>query len=227
MIRARGRGKALPRGSSRVPDRGDDLTRGGSRTYRACSCPVLCHRPPAACRWVRGDDSGPGQRGRAEMLGPCQYPASWHRGRVPAGERPPAGRPRPELSCGRPGGRRRAEPGYLDQFELHKQQVEINTSPCVSLDDLAREVTRCRARLAAPGTSPVPSEPAITSKGRYRRMAEHFGLTAHEELTCGCHVHVDNQPYPDALMTGTRYHRWYDLRRGKLARGPGLAGGAG
>ncbi len=27
-------------------------------------------------------------------------------------------------------------------------------------------------------------------------MAEHFGLTAHEELTCGCHVHVDNQPYP-------------------------------
>ncbi len=49
-----------------------------------------------------------------------------------------------------------AEPGYLE-FELHKQQVEINTSPCVSLDDLAREVTRCRARLAALGTSPVPA----------------------------------------------------------------------
>ncbi len=119
-----------------MPDRGDDLTRGGSRTYRACSCPVLCHRPPAACWWTR----------------------------------PPAGAD----GTG-------AEPGYLE-FELHKQQVEINTSPAVSLDDLAREVTACRAlaaeavgragaSLAALGTSPVPAEPAITSKGRHRRMA--------------------------------------------------------
>jgi glutamate---cysteine ligase / carboxylate-amine ligase len=37
----------------------------------------------------------------------------------------------------------------------------------------------------------VPAEPSITGKGRYRRMAEQFGLTASEQLTCGCHVHVE------------------------------------
>ncbi len=111
-----------------------------------------------------------------------------------------------------------AEPGYLE-FELHKQQVEINTSPAVSLEDLAREVRRCRAMtaeaaaragasLAALGTSPVPAEPAITSKGRYRRMAEHFGLTAHEELTCGCHVHVEISSEEEGVAVLDRLQPW-------------------
>src|ERR1700689_2047999 len=67
------------------------------------------------------------------------------------------------VQAGGPGGQ---EPEYLE-YELQKQQVEINTSPCRSLDDLAREVTRCRALaaqaasdagagLAALGTSPLP-----------------------------------------------------------------------
>lgn len=50
-------------------------------------------------------------------------------------------------------------------FELQSQQLETNTRPCHALDELGQELRRCRA-LAA------------------------FGLTAYEQLTCGCHVHV-------------------------------------
>jgi carboxylate-amine ligase len=45
--------------------------------------------------------------------------------------------------------------------------------------------------VAALATSPVTVEPTVVDKSRYRRMAEAFGLTAQEQLTCGCHVHVE------------------------------------
>jgi len=44
--------------------------------------------------------------------------------------------------------------------------------------------------VAALGTSPLPVEPEPLRTSRYERLAEMFGLTAHEQLTCGCHVHV-------------------------------------
>src|SRR5437763_1087196 len=91
--------------------------------------------------------------------------------------------------------------GALD-FELQQQQLETNTEPCRALDDLGREVRRCRAaaaeaagragvEVAALATSPVPVEPEVVAKGRYQKMAELFGPTAGEQLTCGCHVHVE------------------------------------
>src|SRR6185312_8390953 len=83
-------------------------------------------------------------------------------------------------------------------FEL--QQLETNTRPCHGLDDLGREVRRCRGlaaeaagrvgvQVAALATSPVPVEPEVVRKTRYLEMAREFGLTAAEQLTCGCHVH--------------------------------------
>ena len=88
------------------------------------------------------------------------------------------------------------------EYELQQQQLETNSRPCRSLDDLHRELRRCRAsaaaaagkagvQVAALATSPVPVEPELVGKSRYRRMAEAFGLTADEQLTCGCHVHVE------------------------------------
>jgi len=86
-------------------------------------------------------------------------------------------------------------------FELQLQQLETNTRPCRGLDDLGRELRRCRAaaaeaaaragvQVAALATSPIPVEPALVGKSRYLEMARAFGLTAYEQLTCGCHVHV-------------------------------------
>ena len=88
------------------------------------------------------------------------------------------------------------------EAELQQQQLETNSRPCQSLDDLHRDVRRCRAsaaaaagragaRVAALGTSPVFVDPRPVRTSRYQRMAEEFGLTAHEQLTCGCHVHVE------------------------------------
>jgi glutamate---cysteine ligase / carboxylate-amine ligase len=85
--------------------------------------------------------------------------------------------------------------------ELQREQVETATRPCATLDELGAELRRARATaaraaaaagsaLAALGTSPVAVAPTLSSNDRYQRMARRFGLTAAEELTCGCHVHV-------------------------------------
>jgi YbdK family carboxylate-amine ligase len=109
-------------------------------------------------------------------------------------------------------------PHYLE-FELQEQQLEINTKPCASIDDLGREVVWCRAAaaeaaakvgagLAALGTSPLPVHPSITGTGRYHRMAEAFGITADEQLTCGCHVHVDVCSEEEGVAVVDRIQPW-------------------
>ena len=85
--------------------------------------------------------------------------------------------------------------------ELQREQLEIDTRPSRTLDELAGEIRRRRqaasgaaraigAEIVALGTSPLPVEPSLTPKSRYRWMAEEYGLTTAETLTCGCHVHV-------------------------------------
>jgi glutamate---cysteine ligase / carboxylate-amine ligase len=105
------------------------------------------------------------------------------------------------------------------EFELQLQQLETNTRPCRTLEDLGREVRRCRAsaadaagragvRVAALATSPVPVEPEIAGKGRYQKMARRFGLTAQEQLTCGCHVHVGISSADEGIAAVDRIGPW-------------------
>jgi carboxylate-amine ligase len=93
------------------------------------------------------------------------------------------------------------EDGEHFHNELQLEQLEIDTLPVTSLDDLADEVHRRRlaaaqaaqavgAEIAALGTSPLPVKPSLTPVWRYEWMADQYGLTAAENLTCGCHVHV-------------------------------------
>jgi carboxylate-amine ligase len=110
------------------------------------------------------------------------------------------------------------DPEFLE-FELQKEQLEINTRPCASIDDLRREVLRCRADaaaaasragvgLAALGTSPAAVRPSVTGKSRYRQMARDFGLTASEQLTCGCHVHVAVASDEEGVAVLDRIQPW-------------------
>jgi carboxylate-amine ligase len=103
--------------------------------------------------------------------------------------------------------------------ELMRQQVETNTRPCTSLDELASEVRRCRraaseaaegrgVRVAALATSPLPVDPSISSSPRYQRMADQFGLTAEEQLTCGCHVHVQVESESEGVAVLDRIRGW-------------------
>jgi carboxylate-amine ligase len=123
-----------------------------------------------------------------------------------------------DANNGGPGESGAEGPDYLE-LELQKQQVEINTRPCESLDELRREVVHCRieaasaaakagAGLAALGTSPVPVRPSLTGTGRYQRMAQEFGITAHEQLTCGCHVHVSVSSDEEGVAVLDRIQPW-------------------
>lgn len=103
--------------------------------------------------------------------------------------------------------------------ELMRQQIETNTRPCAKLEELSDEVCRWRraasvaaegagARLAALATSPFPFDPSITASSRYRRIADEFGLTAEEQLTGGCHVHVQIESEPEGVAVLDRIRGW-------------------
>lgn len=87
------------------------------------------------------------------------------------------------------------------QLELKEEMLETGTEPSLGIEQLDAEVRRQRlvaasaaqaagARLAALATSPLPVTSSVTAAFRYRRIAAEYGLTAREQLTCGCHVHV-------------------------------------
>ncbi len=110
-----------------------------------------------------------------------------------------------EAGLGASGGSRPARagdaPGGELELELMEEQLETGTHPCADLSDLAQEIrdgrTRANkaaeqrdARIVALGTSPVPVSPTTVGKLRCLEARAAFGLTAREQLTGGCHVHV-------------------------------------
>lgn len=92
-------------------------------------------------------------------------------------------------------------PGGTLVTEFKQQQLETDTPPRQDLAELERDLRRWRdvaivaarrigARVVASGTAPTTVTPQVVPDVRYRAMAERYGLTATEHLTCGCHVHV-------------------------------------
>jgi carboxylate-amine ligase len=116
-------------------------------------------------------------------------------------------------------------------YELQLQQVETSTRPCGTLEELAVELRRARAaaadaagrvgvQIAALGTSPVPVEPETVGQPRYQRMAEAFGLTAQEQLTCGCHVHVQVESAEEGVAVLDRIQPWLAVLLALSANSP-------
>jgi glutamate---cysteine ligase / carboxylate-amine ligase len=109
-------------------------------------------------------------------------------------------------------------PGSLTS-ELTRQQVETNTRPCDSLEELGGEVRRWRrvagqaaerrgAAVAALATSPLPVDPSTSSVPRHQRIVDEFGLTAEEQLTCACHVHVQIESESEGVAVLDRIRGW-------------------
>jgi carboxylate-amine ligase len=129
-------------------------------------------------------------------------------------------------------GNGRAGPETEDlEYELQLQQVETSTRPCGTLEELAVELRRARAaaadaagrvgvQIAALGTSPVPVEPETVGQPRYQRMAEAFGLTAQEQLTCGCHVHVQVESAEEGVAVLDRIQPWLAVLLALSANSP-------
>ncbi|MBV8928967.1 MAG: glutamate--cysteine ligase [Mycobacteriaceae bacterium] len=92
--------------------------------------------------------------------------------------------------------------GVKLQLELTSCQLETTSGVTATSADLRDELTTLRnvaaeaadasgAQLLAVGLPPsVPHRFPVTDKPRYRRIAERFGMIAHEQGICGCHVHV-------------------------------------
>jgi carboxylate-amine ligase len=105
------------------------------------------------------------------------------------------------------------------ESELTSQQLETGTEPRHELADVRGELVRLRrtasdaagaegAAVLAVGTAPVPVTPVATTKDRYQRMMEHFGQTARDQLTCGCHVHVGVGSRAEAIGALDRMRTW-------------------
>ena len=109
-------------------------------------------------------------------------------------------------------------PGQL-AAELQQQQVEAETAPTTDLLELGANVRAWRraaderarslgARVAALATSPLPVVPRLTPDSRYRAMTERLGLTAVEQRTCGCHVHVGVADDDEGVAVLDRIRVW-------------------
>jgi carboxylate-amine ligase len=105
------------------------------------------------------------------------------------------------------------------QAELQSEQLEVATRPCARLDELAEQIRVGRAALsrgarevgaevAALATSPLGVDPTLSRSRRYQRMAETFGLTTHEQLSCGCHVHVEVESDEEGVAVIDRIRPW-------------------
>lgn len=103
--------------------------------------------------------------------------------------------------------------------ELHREQLETGTRPCHGLDELRAEVVdrRADARRAAASagvvpvalaTYPLAVDPTVSPGARTRRIVERFGRTAHEQLTCGCHVHVGVGSADEGVAVLDRMRPW-------------------
>jgi glutamate---cysteine ligase / carboxylate-amine ligase len=121
--------------------------------------------------------------------------------------------------------------GESVEFELQQQQLETSTKPCSGLSELGEELRRGRAvaaqvagragaAVAALATSPVHVVPQLVRKGRYLQMADAFGLTAYEQLTCGCHVHVSISSPDEGVAVLDRIRPWLPVLLALSANSP-------
>lgn len=106
------------------------------------------------------------------------------------------------------------------QLELAGCQVETATRVTSTTGELRTELRRLRgvaadaaesagARLLAVGLPPtVPHSFPVTDTPRYRRISERFGMIAHEQGICGCHVHVEVPNRDAAIHVSNRLRPW-------------------
>lgn len=122
-----------------------------------------------------------------------------------------------------------AEHGVDLQLELTSCQVETTTDVMDSSSALRSELTRLRrvageaaaasgAQLLAVGLPPtVPHRFPVTPTARYRRIAHRFGMIAHEQGICGCHVHVAVPSRSHAIYVSNWMRPWLHVLLGLTA----------
>jgi carboxylate-amine ligase len=117
------------------------------------------------------------------------------------------------------------------EHEFKREQVEIATRPCSSLDELAGELRRLRsevadaararsARVVALATSPLRGRPTPTRDERYEDLSRAFGMVARQQLTCGQHVHVSVASKEEGVAVLDRLRPWLPILAALSANSP-------
>ncbi|MBQ1093845.1 glutamate--cysteine ligase [Streptomyces sp. B93] len=115
--------------------------------------------------------------------------------------------------------------------ELHEQMLEFATHPQSEMAALGAEIVRCRKEaarhageigcaVAALATSPLPVSPSVGAGRRYRWMAEEYGIATHEQLVCGCHVHVSVESDEEGVAVVDRVRPWLAVLAALSANSP-------
>ncbi|WP_448060745.1 carboxylate-amine ligase [Cellulomonas hominis] len=123
------------------------------------------------------------------------------------------------------------EPGGDLEKEFTKEQVETSTRPCADLAALLDEIRAGRARadasarhagarIAALATPPHDVEPTVIADRRARRIREVFGQTARDQLTCGCHVHVEVADRAEGVVVVDHLRPWTPILLALSANSP-------
>ncbi|MGW6929847.1 carboxylate-amine ligase [Lentzea sp. NPDC054927] len=122
------------------------------------------------------------------------------------------------------------------QHELTGAQVEINTSVCVDVEQVRRELLETRrvvakaaraagCRAVAVGAPPLGDATGeITDSLRYRRIAHEFGALAEQQLICGCHVHVAVPDREVAVRVCNHVRPWLPVLGAVTANSPFTGG---
>lgn len=147
--------------------------------------------------------------------------------------------------------------------EFLAQMIELRTSPHDSTQNLLAELCALRAAVAARaaresaapaalGTSPLPVTGVVMPVERYGRILDEYGVLAREQITCGCHVHVQvddaeegasvldglrvwlptllsltaGSPFRSGQDTGFASYRWQMMTRWPVSGPPPVVGSA-
>ena len=115
--------------------------------------------------------------------------------------------------------------------EFQQEMIEVVTPPHATLASLGQDIVAGRAiahqaaedvgvRVAALGTSPLPADPHPVQLRRFKAMTEEYGLTAREQLTCGCHIHVSVESPEEAVAVLDRIRIWLPVLIALSANSP-------
>jgi carboxylate-amine ligase len=116
-------------------------------------------------------------------------------------------------------------------FEVKQEQVEIVSPPATGLDALADSILRGRAiadvaasragaTIAAMGTSAHRGRAHVVPTERFLRLAQGFGRTLEEQLTCGFHVHVAVADMEEGIAVLDRARTWLPVVLALSANSP-------
>lgn len=122
------------------------------------------------------------------------------------------------------------------EHELHQEQAETSSRPHRDVLALIADLRERRAtlaaaaagrgaRIAALGTSPLAVHPTPTPDERYLRMMRGYGVTATEQLSCGCHVHVGVASRAEGVQAINTIQPWLPVLVALAANSPFWHGG--